>query len=236
MPFDPLIENLLVYQERDVRLDDLKRNLDDVPARLAALEKEISATKAVYLGRLDQQKALEMKRRDLERRTLEAEDQRVKLRTQQLSVKKNDDYSAMERQIEAVTTLIDTLETETIETMLKSDEFGPVVEKQKAATDADLAAIKARAESINRVRDSLEKEIAEISVLADEARAKIPPDKLATYSYVKTRVKHPPYVVPLQEMHCSGCRLKVSGEVISLLRKESLARCDGCGRIIFLER
>ena len=237
MPSDPLIENLLVYQERDVRLDDLRRNLDDAPIRIAALEKEISAAKAVYVGRLDQQRALEMRRRDLEKRTLEAEEQRVKLRTQQLLVKKNDEYAALERQIESTSSQIDQLETETIEIMLQSDEFGPVVEKQKAATETDIAAIRARIDSVNKVRDALEKEIAEASVLLDEARAKIPPDKLAVYAYVKTRVKHPPYLSPLSEMRCSGCHLKVSGEVLSAARASgALARCDGCGRLVYLER
>jgi len=237
MVSDPLIENLLVYQERDVRLDDLRRNLEDVPSRLAAAEKEISASKAVYIGRIEQQKALEMKRRDLERRTLEAEDLRVKLRTQQLQVKKNDEYSALERQIEASTALIDNLETETIETMLSSDEFRPVVEKQRVATEADVVAIKARIDSVGRVREALEREIKEALALLDEARAKIPPDKLATYAYVKSRVKHPPYLSPLVDMRCSGCHLKVSGEVLTASRIHgALARCDGCGRMVYLER
>jgi uncharacterized protein len=237
MASDPLIENLLVYQERDVRSDDLRRNFEDIPARLAALEKEISAAKAVYMGRLEQQKVLELKRRDLERRTLESEDQRVRLRTQQLTVKKNEEYSVLERQIEASTALIDQLETETIETMIQSDDFGPVVEKQKAATETDIAAIRARIASVERLREALEKDLTDAALLLQESRAKIPPDKLATYAYVKSRVKHPPYLTPLTEMRCTGCHLKVSGEVLSAVRTPgALARCDGCGRLLYLER
>ena len=237
MASDPLIENLLVLQDRDVRLDDIRRSLEDIPLRTAALQRDIATAQSVYQGRLADQKAVELKRRELERKTLETEDQRVKLRTQQLSVKKNDEYAAMDRQIEATSALIDQLENETLDTMMKADELAPLVQKQKAATEADVATIKVKIDALARAREKLEADLAGAAALAEEARAKIPADLLASYAYVKTRIKHPPYIVPLEEMRCMGCHLKVSNDVQTQARIQgTITRCDGCGRIVYLER
>ena len=209
MASDPLIENLLILQERDVRQDDIQHRLDDIPLQNAALEREIAAAKAVLQKKLDEHKALETRKRDLENQTSTAEDQRVKFRTQQASVKKNDEYAALEKQIAATGGLIDKLETETMEIMVKLDEFAAdVVDKQKKETAAELAAIQGKIESLARVKQTLEADLAEATTNTKAAREKVPTDALATYAYVKTRVKFPPYIVLLNEMRCQGCHRK----------------------------
>ena len=60
---------------------------------------------------------------------------------------------------------------------------------------------------------------------------------LDQYRYIKSQVKRPPIVVPLEEGKCQGCHLKVSGEVDSAARKGTeLVRCDSCGRILYFDR
>jgi predicted nucleic acid-binding Zn-ribbon protein len=114
---DPLIEKLLVLQERDIRRDGVRRDLDDIPLRRTALEREVAVAKAAHQETLEKQKTFEMKRRDMERQTADAEAQRFKLRSQQASCRKNDEYAMLDKQIDAATAKIGELETETFSAM-----------------------------------------------------------------------------------------------------------------------
>lgn len=237
MALDPLMENLLILQERDVRLDELQHRLDDIPLRVAAHEKEIAAAKAGYQQKLEEQKTLEMHRRDLERRMHEAEEEKHRFKTQQLSVKKNEEYAALEKQIDATTLTIDATETEAMETLVKIDEFALAVKEVKAACDEKIAGIQAHIDSANRLKEELTNDLAAATAAVTEAREKVSPDTLATYTYVKSRVKRPPYIVPIHEMRCMGCHLKISNDVLNQARAASaITRCESCGRIVYLER
>lgn len=237
MASDPLIENLLILQERDVRKDELQHRLDDVPTRLAAHEKEIATAKAIYQKTLDEQKSLEIARRELERRMNEAEAEKIRFRTQQISVKKNDEYAALEKQIEATEKTIDETETKAMEAMLKIDEFAAVVKQARTACDSAIATIAAKIDADKRSKDEIEKQLATAIAEVETAKGKVPADTLATYAYVKTRVKRPPYIVPISEMRCMGCHLKVSNDVLNQSRVAGqITRCESCGRIVYLER
>lgn len=236
MALDPLIETLLVLQERDVRRDELQKRLDEIPSGVAGYESKIAAAKAVLQKTLDEEKAIELARRDLEKQMTQAENDRAKFRTQQMAVKKNDEYAALEKQIDGAGVLIDGLETKTMEAMLKIDEFAPVVKKQRETTAAEIAKHQAGIESLLRVKAELEKDLAASSAETDAARAKVPAEALATYLYVKTRVKRPPYVVPAEDGRCLGCHLKISSDITSQMRVRGvLTRCGSCGRIVYME-
>lgn len=236
MAADPLIETLLVLQDRDVRRDEIQKRLDEIPVSIAGYEAKIAAAKAVLQARIDEAQALELSRRDCEKQMTQAENDRAKFRTQQMSVKKNDEYAAFEKQIEAAGNLIDELETKTMEAMVKIDEFALVLKKQRETTAAEVAVHQGNIDSLTRVKKELEADLISASAAVDAVKGKVPAAALSTYTYVKTRVKRPPYIVPVSESRCMGCHLKVSSDVLTLIRtRDALTRCDSCGRIVYME-
>lgn len=236
MAADPLIESLLVLQERDVARDDLLKRLEETPQRIASHEAKIAAAEGELKKVLDEEKALQLASRDLEKRMHQAEESRAKFRTQQMLVKKNDEYAALEKQIEGAGAEIDSLETQTMEAMVKQDDFAAAVKAAREKCAQAVAVQKSGIESILRVKAAVEGEVSAANAAYTEARAKVPADAFATYSYVKTRVKRPPYIVPVEEMRCMGCHLKVSNDVLTQARvKGTLTRCDSCGRIVYME-
>lgn len=237
MALDPLIEKLLVLQDRDVRRDDIVRRLEDFPARKASIEREIAGAKAAYDEKSAAHKALELKKRDCERRVEQAEEQRARFRTQQLAVKKNDEYAALEKQIEGAAALIDSLETEVMELMLALDESEAALAKAREAFNADLNRLNENLAALARVQASVQADLDGAVAEAESAKAGIAPDSLDLYAYVKTRVRRAPYIVPVEEQHCMGCHLKVSNDVLQQARMQgALPRCDSCGRIVYFDR
>jgi hypothetical protein len=61
-------------------------------------------------------------------------------------------------------------------------------------------------------------------------------DERTTRLYDRTAARHMPAVVNVSGGKCSGCHLKVSGEVEGQARKgEELVTCDQCSRIVWFE-
>jgi len=237
MALDPLIEKLLVLQDRDVRRDEISRRLEDIPSSIADLERKIQAEQGELEKMREQHRSLELKRRELEHSAEEADEQRARFRTQQLSVKKNEEYTALEHQINGVGVQIDQLETETIEVLLLLDESEAAIAAQKLLTDAEVEKQRGNIVALERVCASLKGDFDGAVAQAEEAQAAVPEDFLATYQYVKRRVKRPPYVVLVEDQHCMGCHLKVSHDVLKQAsEKGSLTRCDSCGRIVYMDR
>ncbi len=235
MALDPMIENLLVLQDRDVRHDEIVRHLEDIPPRLAAEEKHIAAIEARFNVAREAHKALELKRRELEKQASQSEEQRNRFRTQQLAVKKNDEYAALEKQIEAAGVHIDELETQTIEVMLELDQSEISLKGKRAECDAEIARHRDAISAMQRQSAALKAELDGAKTAAEAARKKVSEDALASYIYVKSRVRRPPYVVPIEDQHCCGCHLKVSNDVIQQARvKGTITRCDSCGRIVYI--
>ncbi|MFA5258360.1 MAG: hypothetical protein WC360_09430 [Opitutales bacterium] len=230
-----MIENLLVLQDRDVRRDDIVRRLEDMPLQIAAVEREILGVEEALRRARDEHKALEVRRRELEHSTMQAEEQRNRFRTQQLQVKKNEEYAALEKQIDGAGELIDRLETETIEVMIKLDETVEELALRQKTADTEIARLRGNIATLQRVLGSIQGDLADAETQLVEARAAIPESAMATYIYVKGRVKRHPYVVPVEDQHCMGCHLKVSNDVIQQARFHgTLTRCDSCSRIVYM--
>lgn len=235
MGIDPLIENLLVLQDRDVRRDDIVRRLEDMPLQIAAVEREIQGVEEALSRARDEQKALEVHRRDLEQSTRQAEEQRNRFRTQQMQVKKNDEYAALEKQIDGAGEQIDRLETETIEVMLKLDEAAEVLALRQKSADVEIARLRGNIATLQRVLASVQGDLSDAEAGLAAARAEIPESAMIAYAYVKSRVKRHPYIVPIEDQHCMGCHLKVSNDVIQQARFHgTLTRCDSCSRIVYM--
>jgi hypothetical protein len=236
MALDPGIEKLLVLQERDVHRDELERNLEDVAARTKATLKDIEAVNARMDKARAEHNALELARRDLEKRTAETEGQRDRFKTQQLAVRKNDEYAALEKQIEDCAVRLDQLETETIEFMLKIDASAVALAGVRKNCEEETARIKAVISSLERVREKVSADLVDAAAQAAKVREAIDPALLSTYTYVKSRVKRPPYIVPIADQHCMGCHLKVSNDIVQQSRAAGqITRCNSCGRIVYRE-
>ena len=97
---DPQIEKLLIVQDRDVVLQKIEQELTRIPKERSALEEHITAEKANIQAASYALKEKEVERNELDTEIKVKEEAIVRFRTQQLEVKKNDEYRALTHQIE----------------------------------------------------------------------------------------------------------------------------------------
>lgn len=196
------------------------------------VEQKIASEKKAIETARQEMKELETKKKLLETEIGSVEEKLAKYKTQQMSVRKNDEFQALGHEIETSQATIGTLEEQEIGVMFAIDE----------AKKKFLAAEKMLKDNIagheERIRNLRQREVnltAELKVMQGEvATARSPLDEITLRLYDRVAVRHTNPIVPLRGGKCGGCHLKVSSDIESASRKsENLAICDQCGRIVW---
>jgi predicted nucleic acid-binding Zn-ribbon protein len=233
----PTIELLLSLQDRDAKRHAIEAQLKAIPREIAAVEQRIAAEKAAIDAAKGELHELEARKKLLETDIGSAEAQLGRYRTQQLSVRKNDEYQALGHEIENVQKQIDELEVRELETMYAIDE----AKKRFAAAESTLKENIVGHEA--RIRMFRERDVALTDELkaavADATAARNPVPEPALEAYDRAAGRGMPAVVPVKGGKCGGCHLKVSSEVESAARGKStdteFALCDQCGKMVYWE-
>jgi len=235
----PAIQALLILQDRDQKRLALEAQLKAVPGDIARVEQKIAAEKSAIETARIELRELESKKKLLETEIGSAEQKVGQYRTQQLSIRKNDEYQAMGQQIQTVQTQIAELEGQELEVMYAIDE----AKKKFAAAEAELKAnISGHEARIRTLQERVTSLSAELKAAQSEvATARAPVDAIKLRLYDRIAVRNMPAIVSIHAGKCGGCHLKVSSEVESAARGKvvdptaQLPTCDQCGRIVYWE-
>lgn len=231
---DPQIEKLLILQDRDVALQRIENELLRIPRERSLMESEIAAEKARIEAAHQQIKELEVERHELDTEVKAKEAATARFRTQQLEVKKNDEYRALTHQIEQNEADILKLEEQEIELMLRIDESREQYEAEKAKIEARIEAKHKELARLAENEKNLQDQSEDARAHVKEARTAADPEAVGQYDRIKKMVKRPPYLAALSEHKCGGCHLRVSNEVVGSVRSsETLSFCDQCARIVY---
>ena len=231
----PALEKLLVFQDRDQRRLSLETQIKHVPDEIAAVRRKIEEVRAGLESAKAACRDAEAKRKTLETEIGAAEQKTARFKTQQLEVRKNDEYQALGHQIETVQTEIGTLEEQELEAMYAIDESKKRLKEAESVAAQEVAAHESRIKLMQEKETTLRAEQAELQAELEKARGEVPAPALEAYGRIVKRVPLP-VVVPLQEQKCKGCHLKVSNGVETDARVGGkLVYCDNCGRIVYRE-
>src|SRR3984957_5424723 len=209
----PTIELLLILQDRDTKRLGIEAQIKAFPREIAAVEQRIASEKAAIDAAKGEVREFESKKKILETEIGSAETQRAKYRTQQLSVKKNDEYQALGHEIDNVQKQIDDLEGRELEAMYGIDEAKKRFAAAEATLKQNIVGHEARIRSMRERDVSLADELKAAQAAVAEARTHVKPAALEAYDQAVARKI--PAVVPIRGGKCGGCHLKVSSEVES---------------------
>lgn len=233
----PVLEKVLVLQDRDAHRRGLEAQLKAVPGEVALVEQKIAAEKAAIETARGELKELETKKKLIETEIGSAEDKLGKYKTQQSQVRKNDEYQALGHEIEHTETAIGELEGRELEIMYAIDEARKRFAAAEATLKQNIAGHQARIAVLNERAATLKGDLDGAAAAFEAARGGIEAPVLRVYDRLAARAL--PVCVPIHGGKCGGCHLKVSSEVESAARGKSadgkLAACDQCGRLVYWE-
>ena len=227
------LDRLLALQECDKKRQALEQQMQAVPRELAAVEARIAAeTKAIETAK-SEWRELETKKQTLETEIKSAEEQVAKYKTQQMQVRKNDEYQALTHEIETTSGQIGTLEEDEIKVMFSIDEARQRFLEAEAVLKANIAGHEDRIRSLRDREVHLRAEHQAAVAAVAAARPTVPEDQLRIYDRLATKPGLP-VVVPVSGGRCGGCHLKVPTHIEVLARSGAeIATCDQCGRVVY---
>jgi predicted nucleic acid-binding Zn-ribbon protein len=226
-------KNLLILQERDISLAEVETELAAVPKD----RKDLETAKKSFLSQVEDKKdaikQLTVKSNEIASRTEELKAKRVKYKTQQITVKKNDELQALEAEIQNLEKSMSEMDDEALEILMNIDSD----KEELVAFEKEVAAKVEEIEDQLIVLKDREKELQGLVEKAKNAKTAaeeaVSQKFFRAYEQVKRQVK-PPYVVALNGTNCSGCHLKVSNDIQSLARDTmNVTNCDQCNRILY---
>lgn len=227
------IEKLLVLQDRDRRIRQLKRDIDEIPARKKLNESTLSEHKAALEAAQESLKknAAAIKAVELE---IDSHRQRIlKIRTQQNAVRTNEEYRAFEREIAAAEKAIRDEEDKEIVLMEETEGLRANVALMEQKLKAEQKVVDADAQALDQRLSVIREEANRLSAERAELAKDIEPDWLSRYERV---FKHTGdfAVVPLEKGSCGGCHMQLPPQLVQdAKRNETMTACSYCGRLLY---
>src|SRR5215831_15557386 len=155
------LERLIVLQRLDSTAQDAKRRLAEEPEREKAFEAELAAARDVVATAKARLVESQSVRREHEKTVALHQGRLSKFREQAMAVKTNQEYHAIQKEIEFAQTEMKAAEDKVLERMLEADELTATVKKAEAESAAETKKVdadrKAMAAEFTELRASLER-------------------------------------------------------------------------------
>ena len=228
------IEQLLVLQECDQEIRRLRKEMEDIPLRKQQIESRLGAHKD---GLVQAEHALlEAKARikHLEGEIESARQQIQKYREQQLQIKSNDGYKALEKEIAAKQSEIRGLEDQELAAMETVEEAKSGAEMRRESLAKEQVRVAEEVKTFLARSAGIEGELK----LKEEDRRKlvsaIEPTWLARYERLFAKQKDAAIAL-VEHGTCGRCHMKLSpSQIVEARKPDTLTLCDFCGRMLYL--
>ncbi len=232
---NPVLEKLLILQDRDSRLLRLNTEMDRVPVEKEELDQqEQAAVRALEDARMDS-KRIEADRKRLEN---EAESRRTQMRkyqTQLLDIKNNEQFHALQHEIAAAEGEIRKIEDTELELMEQYERGQAQVKKAEVGHREATQRIQKQRQELEGKASVLTKQIAELKAERDRLATGVEEGLLGRYERI-LRNKHGQAIVRIAHRMCTGCHLKlIAQEINDSMRDDQIVTCSNCGRILYWE-
>lgn len=227
------LERLIQLQDVESRAAIANKAIAEAPGRIAALDALLqSATTALATAKqslTDSQTA----RRSIDKDLISAQQRQEKYKEQLMAVKTNDEFRAMQHQIEAVGAEVGQHEERVLVNMMEVDEINATIKKAEAALKAAQAKVAAERAAIETDTKTQEATVTECTA----ARASIVAtmdNKGALETFQRIAKVRGTAVARAEGERCTICQVRLRPAVFAEVRKnESLLQCDSCNRILY---
>jgi predicted nucleic acid-binding Zn-ribbon protein len=231
-----VIENLLILQDRDRKIQRLEAELNNIGPERAALQEKATAAQSGHEAAKTKARQIESDRKNLD---LEVEAKKKlieKYSLQQFQTKKNEEYRALAHEIEGCKKAIFEIENQQLDLMEKAEQSAREV-AAAAKTSGELAKqVESQIKALGDREISLKRQLDELK--ADHEKLVEAVDEGARVRYDRLRrSKGGTAVVGIEHGVCGGCHMKLPMAIIvGVQGEQEITSCPNCGRILYYSR
>jgi uncharacterized protein len=228
-----ILEQLLIIQDRDRRIAQLKAENARIPGEIAAVDQRLSETSQQLDTLRNQQKHLESERKKLEIEADADRGQITKYRMQLNQIKSNTEYQALLKEIAKVEEEIVHVEDRELEFMEKFEDLRVAIKEAQATVGELTAKAETGKQELKKRAANIEQELAQLQAEREKLALKADPGALARYERL-LRSKGDMAIVPIQHGNCGGCHLHLAPQIVhDAKHADTLTSCGFCGRVLY---
>lgn len=230
---NPDLQRLIELQRLDSTRHDAERRVAEEPERLRTLESRLEAARHAVATAKEQLQTGQAARRELEKEVAVHQGRLSKYRDQLMAVKTNQEYQAMQKEIEYAQNEIKALEDRVLERMLEGDDLAAAVKR----AESELATVERAVEEDTRTLAADVAEMKRVIGRVAEARAALAgalnAKTLAMFDLVAQR-RQGVAVAEAKDGICTICHVRLRPQVFNTVRRnDEIMQCDSCQRILY---
>lgn len=228
------IKVLLRVQEEDITIRSLKRESQVLPEKLKAIKEKQKEAENRVKEKQEEIKKIQVAHKELEIDFETKQGDIKKHETQLFQLKTNEEYKAMQKQINDVKFECGLLEDKILE---KLEQIEKVQKELKDVEDVLASAkqnVGTREKEIKSKIDAITSDIQRIQKERDELTQGVSVEFLRKYESIFSN-KQDAALVSVENKTCQGCHMILPPNVINEVKKSTgFVICDNCARILYL--
>lgn len=231
----PLIKKLLALQEIDLQIISLQDKKAQLLDWINQKKSEVERQHRQFEERGEQLKRLKMEIKSSELELADATEHIRKLESQQIHVKTNQEYKALDKEIYEAKARQSRTEDFLLQKMELLEQETEEIRGGRQQLDLQASELQRESESGEKKIREVDGRVTELKAKRSELAATIEDSHLRRYDRIFNSKKGRA-IVPLVNRACQGCHLSVPAAVESILRRhdDEILTCENCSRILYV--
>lgn len=227
------IEELLKLQDWDKKLIQHQKDLDAIQPHLDYLAQKLESTQTNLKSEKESLASIQSSQKQLELDIATQEEKIRKYSHQQLETKKNDEYQALNNEIDRSKSIISETEDKVLDIMDLIEKAQSTVQATSEEAEKMAADVKVEISETQKKKTYLESTISEYKAKRAEQVENV--DVSILKQYERLCIKKPgTVVVGIDRGMCGGCHMKLTTSAILTAKGgHEVSTCPNCGRILY---
>jgi len=231
-----VIKDLITLKELqkiDLEIDELQRNKRLFPEYIETLSEQCRQEHGKVKDKQKLLDGLEQQKRALEFELKEKEEKKRQAENRLMLVKSNEQYKAMQKEVETVKQEITLIEEQVLERMLQIDEVKLRLQEFEKDVMEKTRTIEIRVKEVQQDFSKIDHILADKQKIKQAKAAELKEDVLS--DYLRVRSKMNVAVVETHHGKCAGCEIALPTQFYNEIQKgQNIYNCPSCYRILII--
>lgn len=230
---NPELKQLIRLQSIDLAIQEIRSRVDKFPFQSKALDEKLRSSTTALEEVREKAKNNQAARKKLESEITATEAKISKYRDQMMGVKTNEEYRALQHEIEHTQSTIRNIEDEILNLMMESETLQADIKEAEAHLKEDQSLVdrerKQLGEENRRDLSAIESYVKE----RKDIEKTISSDLLPRYERIR-KARGGIAVATARDYVCEICQVRIRPQVFQEIRRnDQIIACDACQRILY---